>query len=326
MKKLLSYIALSLCCAASLVAQPTLTAATNTPMVGDRMYFHYCDTTSVTTGVSGPAVTWNFATLNQNVIDTVAYITCASTPYCDSFPGSTIASTDLHSNYYYYKTSASAFTYMGYATPSTTDKYTDLNDFLYFPLTYNSAHTDTALSPLGGTSYYSYIDSFKCDAYGTLILPSGTYNNVLRVHETQYGTQYITGIYTHTRYDYYSWYIADTHAPVLSLIYDTSGGGGTSKIRYVYYTTRLTTGVVDINNSLVFIKLSPNPANELLTIDITDNITADYTINNTIGSRVLQGTISGAGNKIDISGLPTGIYYINVIQGGYSVVKKFVKL
>lgn len=67
----------------------------------------------------------------------------------------------------------------------------------------------------------------------------------------------------------------------------------------------------------------PNPSNTYITIETeNDNVSSTYTILNSIGQQVLAGQLTGKTNNIDISGLPAGIYLIQ-IEG---IEKQIVKL
>lgn len=77
------------------------------------------------------------------------------------------------------------------------------------------------------------------------------------------------------------------------------------------------------------IKIYPNPANELLNIDMKLESTATYTydIIDTHGRTLKSGNIRGLGHTtLDTSALPKGMYFINILNEEYSVaVHKFVK-
>ena len=84
-----------------------------------------------------------------------------------------------------------------------------------------------------------------------------------------------------------------------------------------------TTGVNEIQNSTSNILVYPNPANDLLTIQlnsITENFTTE--IFNTLGEKIYQ----SANNKtIDVSTFSQGMYFISVHQGNKILTAKFIK-
>ncbi len=324
MNKFLSLTAFSFCIVTTMFAQPTLTAASNNPVVGDVLFFHACDTTGVNMGTTGASVTWNFASLSQTGLDTTTYVSCPTTPYCDSFPGSNIAATDQHGNYSYYVTNSGALSYLGYQNSTTSLHYTNPIDYIYFPLSYNSQHTDTGVNTFTGGNI-TYIDSFKCDGYGTLILPSGTYYNVLRIHETQNAIEtYLSSTY-YWRSEYYLWYIAGTHAALCYMGYDTTGTGS-SHISYVGYTSRNTTAVPNVILNQGTFNLFPNPAYDALNIETDPAVFSNCSITNYIGAVVMQYDIRSAQTTLDIKNLPPGLYYFKITGASGSAIKKFVKI
>ena len=306
-----------------LAAQPTLTAATNNPVIGDVLYFHTCDTAHILAGTAGPAAVWNFAALSQTGLDTTVYISCASSPYCDSFPGSNIVATDLHGNYSYYTTSSSAFSYLGYRTATASRHYSDPLAYVRFPMTYNTATSDSGSFSFA-TGTVTYVDTFICDGYGTLTLPTGTLSNVLRVHEIQYGFQ--TGaVPFNWRYDYYQWYVAGLHAPVLYMGFDTTGTG-TTHINYVGYTPKLSqVSIVSPGSSASVFRCFPNPANEVLHIETPGGVSGSYLITNSLGVMVLRGMVDASAADVDIRNISPGAYFVRFTGLTGNATGRFVK-
>ncbi len=80
------------------------------------------------------------------------------------------------------------------------------------------------------------------------------------------------------------------------------------------------------SNSIVY----PNPAsdNAILAIDLKDNSSVDITVLNTIGQTVkankAQGQVGENNINIDLSGLSSGIYMVNIKVGNASSTKKIV--
>ncbi len=326
MKKAFYLLGFAMCLFSKLWAQPTLTAATTNPVVGDVFNFHYCIGSAITTtGPTGAGVTWNFAFLTQSSMDTSTYVACTSTPYCDSFPGSNIAATDGHGNYSYYTTSTGGFVYNGSEYYASRNYYTNPIDFLYYPLTYNSTHTDTGHQDYTSSGGYgTYLDTFQYDGYGTLMLPTGTYTNVVRVFEQQHLVQHLSSGTSDYGSRYYSWYVAGTHAPLLSLHYtESSGYYGLSS---GYYSTKSSTLVEDINKLSGKFTLFPNPANNELTIDAANGAFDTYVITNGMGASIMHGYIDSRQTKVDISRLPQGIYYVRLAGSGNTGNSKFIKM
>ncbi len=71
-----------------------------------------------------------------------------------------------------------------------------------------------------------------------------------------------------------------------------------------------TDGVIEMENH---INIYPNPANGILFVE-THNLASqdEYCIINTMGQTILVGQISGEPQRIDVSGLPQGMYFISI--------------
>jgi hypothetical protein len=135
----------------ALVAQPVLTSAGIMPVVGSS----YTSVTSAyaSPGNSGANQTWNLA-LTNNGTGTATGVTPSSTPYAASFPGATVAFNS--GAYAYYKGTSSAWQNCGYVSGSTVISYSNLEDMLHFPFTYNDTYTDTWSATFVSASYTYY--------------------------------------------------------------------------------------------------------------------------------------------------------------------------
>lgn len=324
-KKLLTTIGSVLLSAFSF-GQVVLTNVTNNPSAGEVFYAHQCDTTGINKGASGSAVFWNLSTLTEKYIDTINYIACNTTNYCDTFPGSDLVATDNHGNYRYYNASANSLSNTGIKIPGISTLVSDPQDLIYYPLSLGSKHVDSAhLDGCAPTTYVSYIDSFECDGYGFLTLPCGTFSNTLRVHEIVYLSDYVHGyLNMNMRTDYYFWYTSGLHAPLMGMKYDTTGSG-VPHIQSVYFNTRLTTGVNEISNEKTSHKLFPNPATNELKIQNNHTSSIELKIYSNVGALVVQQKAEPGVNEIDISMLTPGIYYIKIVGPFETESDKFIK-
>lgn len=67
----------------------------------------------------------------------------------------------------------------------------------------------------------------------------------------------------------------------------------------------------------------PNPVNELLILDLIEN--ANYAVLNLGGQILKQGVLTKGENKLDLSNLNSGFYFIKVETNERSITKKFIK-
>ncbi len=85
---------------------------------------------------------------------------------------------------------------------------------------------------------------------------------------------------------------------------------------------------VDMNNGIdevgsIDVRLYPNPANKAVTIVAND--ANEIMITNMMGQTMIQKPVSGERTAVDISALPSGIYFARITSGNGISVVKFVK-
>lgn len=78
------------------------------------------------------------------------------------------------------------------------------------------------------------------------------------------------------------------------------------------------------------ISIYPNPVKDVLEVAISQKIDGDITVTNVLGQQVYEGKISTGGGttiaKIDMSGLPDGIYIFSLQSGSQRLEKKVIKM
>jgi hypothetical protein len=101
------------------------------------------------------------------------------------------------------------------------------------------------------------------------------------------------------------------------------------KLSYAF-TSAIPTGIAEAQNSAFNSMIYPNPAstNATLIIDLKSNTNVDIVVLNTIGQVVktnkAQGQVGENNINVDLSGLSTGIYMVNIKVGNASSTKKLV--
>lgn len=328
MKKTVLSVIVSLASASALLAQPTLTAATNNPVPGESFYGHYQDTT-LTPGAPGGPQTWDFSSLAATSMDTTSYYTCATTPACDSFPGTDIVQFD-NTDYYYMDTSGNVLSMLGAYTGGTNVHVGGHLGIMYYPLTYNATHVDTSsivYDVFGMSFFHTQIDSMVYDAYGTLTTPSGTYSNVVRVHAFNLSkdSSAFTGVTT-SLVEAYNWYRAGFHNPILTYSIDTANGNYAE-----YYTQGFTLGVDSKKVDAQAFKLYPNPAADVVNLEFSLSSTQSAAITLTdLSGRTIKtigaGDLKAGFNQLTIAtaDLPAGMYLINLQSAQGNITRKVV--
>lgn len=283
-------------------AQPILTATGINPVPGDAFTISECN--YISPGSAGTNQTWDLSTLVTNTTTNVSYISISSTPYASTF--SSIATVCRHYStgpYFYYNGSSSAFQNVGSAfsgPPACTEILPTPEDVLRFPFNYTNSYTDydntTNCTVTSSTRTVTY------DGYGTLILPTGTFSNVIRIHNI--ATHIMTAPFSVTEYyDYYDWYINGTHYPLASVVNSTINTTSNQYSRYIGLTT---TNINEINNYQLTFELYPNPANDKINFNL-DNIT----LLNQIDIYDVTGKLCYSA-LVDVNELINNTYFVNI--------------
>ena len=218
------------------IAQPSLTAANINPVNGDS----YTLVTSVypaSPGASGAGVTWNFSTLPNVSSAAFSFINPVSSIYGNTnFTSAAVSALKTPDTCYYFNPGPASMLYMGIQVNATDYySYSDPEVMLNYPFNYTNTFTDAFTGP-GSQVGFSFTKSgsttVTADGWGILITPGGTFNNVLRVHQTETGN-YLLGFTTIPfNQDTYYWYLPGIHYPVLTI---SSGNTNAANANTCYY-------------------------------------------------------------------------------------------
>ena len=310
-------------------AQYTLTSASN-PVPGDVEAYKILNPTGLFHGSPGTSQTWNYSAISISTVATTpsTYVAISSVPNNFLFPGATIGADNGFGSYGVYSNNATKNEYMGYATTTVSNCILFSNPIKYYslPFTYGSVNPDNfAFSMTGFTVSGTFTTTG--DGTGTLILPSGTHNNVLKqkyvVYETSNsGTSVDTYTIIESRY-----YSALSKFPLL--VIDTQTQVTTSGTTTVTYNTsgqlnvNVATSITETELQRNGFTIYPNPSsNGLINLNIelgTEQL-CELSVFNALGQQVKLfnlGTVPlGIQNKnIDLSELESGIYYLKLKAG-----------
>jgi hypothetical protein len=340
MKKFFTLTTLMICLFGISFAQPTFNQS-DWLAIGDMVSSADCDTAGVQHGPSGANQTWDFSTLVVGSMNPPSSIVSpASTPYASTYPSADMVyyQDDGYGGevFSYINATSSMAEIVGQAIDTNNVSYYQISypnayTIALFPTTYNTTGNDTYMRniPLVTTPFlmelrtYGSID-FIADGYGTLILPSGTYTNVLRtktIHNATDSLVYtpptipasLSGTSQNITYD---WYGPNMKSALLSIQYSSNTQNSTTTTDKNVMVGSVTTGIQDQVN-LVFgnMVLYPNPAKGAFSIK-TDKSTSGISV-----SLVdLQGrTVRSYGamqNSFDISDVTPGFYLVKVSKSG----------
>lgn len=315
----------------ALVAQPTITSSING---GEGDVFNYIDvqTEGFDPGTAGANVTWDFSDIIESGDEYgYTFVDVASTPDGGEFPGSNLSADNGSDTYGYFKVTANEFTNYGASTPTSVIFYENPEEIFVYPMSFGTTNTDDFYS-----EYFSGIDlvrsgtvTMEVDAYGTLILPSGTYTDVLRVKVTEDFMDDADLLPTPILYDFtnYYWLKTGVKGSLFQYFDLVTDGGFPFESQQAAYAENIAVGIAEQNTNET-LSIFPNPVKDEATINFPASImNPTITICNNLGQIVENITSSGQQNslKIDVSKFTAGIYVVSVSDGGQTYVAKLIK-
>lgn len=340
MKKLFSLIIYFLPLMA--FAQSTITQSA-LPVPG-LVYVLGTDTTRVLIQPGGASQTWNYSSLTNSQNDTTGFFSSTGTLYQSSFPSSNLAtykaSTDIWSYFTTDSTGLYANGIAGSGTP--TGNVITLNPpqlTAPVPFTYNDSITNssrividtvvTFVVPYNARLVRNFQETFVADGWGTLILPSGTYNNVLRakITEVRWDSAYydplsngnyvpapslaFTPTVAHTTT--YRWVQDQQPSYLLGITADSSGDSALYSKYLVSYIILGTHDLVSAQPS--FITAFPNPASHRVSLNNELNSDGMLIVRNTLGQEVEKRIINHEKLiMIDVDNYANGIYQFTLVS------------
>lgn len=332
MKKLLQKLVITslVAFAFEAAAQPSLTHASNSPVVGDN--FNLKTTNYVPPGSAGANQTWNLSAMSSTPATTnYTAVTVASTPSGSAFPSANVSVTD-GSVYAYYGTSVSAWLNQGTVGSGVVFSYSNPETYLNYPFNYTNTFTDpwACTFTSGITFYRTGTSTVTADGWGTVTTPAGTFNNVMRVHLVQVykDSSFSFPIINYVN-DQYIWYRPGTHYPIASVFSFTTG---TSVSTSGSYLTNVVTGLEENGSFVSSINVFPNPASQNLNVscNLETNKPCELFIYNGTGQMVkhiseLETVVGENKFKLEVSELSSGIYYLQMnIEGILVKNERFV--
>lgn len=314
-------------------AQTVITYDDHAPQIGDVVQTTYVDVMeAVDPGTTGGGQTWDFSMYTGGETETVTFIDPAGTLWGGEVTSNLAVQVDYRSflvTYYNVTNSKAANVAIGTHDEEMGDVlmiFDDEMDLLHFPFAYGDSFEDTysyTMEFSGMSMVTSGTMTYNADAYGTIITPSGTYNNVLRVTcvdvettETWFNGNLIdTSTETYTTYE---WYSQNSTPPVAGLDIDAEYPDEAS---LTFNETQ--TGVNDyVENMNV---AWPNPVDDVLTIN-TSAFSSESTIRifNSTGSVVMEFCASGNRIEVAVDDFTSGIYFVTGLGVDGSLINKKV--
>lgn len=312
--------------AISITAQPVLTTASQTPVIGETYEVQYAEVLNFVPGPGGANQTWDFSDQNLQYLQLQFSILAPEDGVSSGdFPDADFVwRLDEFEAYNYYQVTDTGLDLVGGASGTPDDilfreVFTDSEDGLQYPATYLDSYT-----------YYSAYTSFffgtssmnerngevEYDGYGTIILPDGTtYNNVLRMIIRSTTTAFPI---METQY---AWMLPGQFIPVMVYSFEDDD----ESVPTIYYSKKnIETSVQDRAEVNFGLSLRTNPVREQLQLrgDFQLFNELDFSIVNSLGQQQFYQVLDGT---IDVAGLPAGLYYLVLSNQDGRQVLPFVK-
>jgi hypothetical protein len=347
MKKL--FLLMAMCVTGFVNAQITITTA-DLPTAGSG-YILATDTVfSDVISPGGPNQVWNYSQLVNHNQDTLLFQAAAGTPYVSNFPGSTMAVNSPTDSVWAYFISnpnglylKGAYTYSVGGIGGVSNialVYNPAQIYAPTPFTYGNTRNEVSRFQLDINSMSPHIrvihrteTTLTGDGYGSLTTPYATYPNTIRIKsvDLSYDSIYVDllgfGFYTlaqtsQSQVSSYKWYKNGNPSLVLSLNGD-SLATNVSGADFLYVP-----GATGINNvvSQESIKSYPNPAADILIVDIPKELKSESTLQIYNNAGQLMNTVSI--NELDrymldVKQYPAGLYSF-ILTGSKTYSSRFV--
>jgi hypothetical protein len=290
----------------------------------------------------GPSVNWNYASLVTSGGITFRYEDPATAASSASFPGANeamaLSATPGHE---WFVTNSNTITRLGYSDPVNGNIIYYGGGFVRYQFPFEAGDswfttlytgTTTISFGVGEDSIIVENGSYSAsvDAYGTVVLPTGTVNDVVRVHVLEsfdlnvyiFGTPAVTQTISD---DYYFWFADNVKDPIL--IYGTTDSGSGAPAKVLRYQP---IGTVGINDEILpkNITIYPNPSNGVFEINTAnlDNGNYNIKVHNIVGETVYSGSFTTINNnmQLDLSKLNKGIYFLNLSNSKTEITKRII--
>ena len=347
MKKLLFLFLLSIALTSN--AQITITSA-DLPTAGSSFITATDTLYSGIISSGGAAQVWNYSQLVNHSQDTFTFQSAAGTPYASSFPGSTLAANSpTDSVWAYFQNSANGMYLNGVYTYSVVGVggasnlalvYNPAQIYIPTPFTYGSTRNEVSRFQIDVTSTPPNIrvirrteSTLTGDGYGSLTTPYATYPNTIRIKsvDLSYDSVYVDifglGFYTlaqtsQSQVSSYRWYKNGNPSLVLSMNADSLA---TNVFGADFLYVPGSTGINSLANQEA-IKSYPNPASDMLVIDIPKELKTESTLQvyNNAGQLVYTVTINDLDRyMLDVKQFPAGLYSF-ILAGTKTYSTRFV--
>ena len=342
------------------MAQPTLTAAGN-PQVGDEIVmYRHSESNPVAFIAPGPAgeyITWDFSLIEG---DDVQNVSIDSSPlFLDDIPNATFyyrVNTPsifggTSGRYRFYNSSNNGLSIMGSDYIGFLDGSTLVNiglprtsfdpaiDELIYPATYGDSYSDSYARETN-SSFFGFINQentfvTEIDGHGTLILPIGTFENVLRVKITEEQQSNLSDdLYIST----YKWYKAGYNLPIMEVsLYETLDGNAVQRFYYAETPSHVSTPITFVKPtshlnytdllSDFIVQLNPLGGFDKLEYYLEQTSMVKLTVYDLMGKKIFIVDLGAQSegehtHTLELGNIPKGVYLIEINADGIRQTQK----
>jgi hypothetical protein len=314
-------------------AQLSLTKAANEPVIGDIYNTQDYDSTTTIPKNTGAGQSWNFNSfLQKTSYSNNTFTTVASTPNSSLFSGSTLAVDQGGGSYQYFKVTPTNFELSGLQYPTAVFNFSNTAIFYVWPVNFGYSSTDV----FGGTTTTSVTSTMagsitiNATGAGTVTMPGGlVLTNCLQLINT-YTISLGVSTYSQSAIEKeYQYYHSTNKFPVLTIHYSTVTTGSTVTKSYKIQVNTAVVAAIKTNQLNDDFSIFPNPANETITISLSNpgHQMVSATLTNMLG-QVVKTERFGNGTSIhtnlNITDLQKGMYLLNLMVGDTNTIRKII--
>jgi Secretion system C-terminal sorting domain len=282
----------------------------------------------VTPGAGGANQVWDFSSMVATGVDTLYFVDPASTPSGADFTSSTVALFDGDQDYSYFQATATEFLLNGNDDGNYAFPMSDPSKYWPYPCNFN----DTWSDGLGGsvivqaqTVTRAGTVSGIADGYGTLLLPFGPVDDVLRVvvdEDYQDAVSIITAIHDVQTHYYFKRFLP---FPVFKITNrSTSVNGSVTTLQTAQWVDSAAVGLLERWNASLDAQLVPNPASGLTTLIFNADGDVEVSVVDLAGRAVLTQQLKSLSpgvqtHMLDVSTLAKGTYVVRLMDSNGAV-------
>lgn len=313
---------------AVLQAQPVLTSGQLALQPGD--HFAYREFHSGIWPTTGANVVWDYASENGDLWGEQDALDPALVPGAALFPTAT-ASLHQASLGEFQRSTSTDEEYLGYYVgPTDNGVCSDPRTDMIYPFSYGDSFTDSLSCFEDGPMPRTRSGTFTvtCAAYGTLILPMGTFTDCLLLHrQWSYVDDYGSPEPGTSVGETYSIVHSGYARPLLS--YTTSTytiGGGSIDNASGLLLTAVTTDAAETLGADAWVAAYPNPVTDRLTIELQLEGPADAVLLTSDGREVHRTHLPACQQRhaIAVDGCPAGTYLLQVHSAQVSTALRVI--